>query len=40
MVEEERKGDEHIALFKGKAIRRKWFNEEWWFVATDKEIRA
>jgi len=31
----EEKGDTHIALFKGKAIRRKWFNEEWWFVATD-----
>jgi DNA-damage-inducible protein D len=34
MVEEE-KEDTHIALFKGKAIRRKWFNDEWWFVATD-----
>ncbi len=27
--------DTHIALFKGKAIRRKWFNDEWWFVASD-----
>src|SRR3972149_6587430 len=34
MVEEE-KEDTHIALFKGKAIRRKWFNDEWWFVAAD-----
>jgi prophage antirepressor-like protein len=25
----------HIAIFNGKSIRRKWFNEEWWFVATD-----
>ena len=28
-------GDTHIAIFNGKAIRRKWFNNEWWFVATD-----
>jgi prophage antirepressor-like protein len=29
--------DENNALvvFEGKDIRRKWFNEEWWFVATD-----
>ena len=32
---EEEKEDTHIAIFRGKAIRRKWFNEEWWFVATD-----
>ncbi len=25
----------HIAIFNGKGIRRKWFNDEWWFVATD-----
>ncbi len=25
----------HLALFNGKEIRKKWFNEEWWFVATD-----
>lgn len=34
MVEEE-KEDTHIALFKGKAIRRKFFDNRWWFVATD-----
>jgi DNA-damage-inducible protein D len=27
--------DTHIAIFNGKAIRRKWFNDEWWFVAID-----
>jgi len=32
---DEEKEDTHIALFKGKAIRRKWFNDEWWFVAAD-----
>ena len=32
MSEEE---DTHIAIFKGKAIRRKWFDNRWWFVATD-----
>jgi hypothetical protein len=32
MAEEE---DTHIAIFKGKAIRRKWFDNRWWFVATD-----
>jgi hypothetical protein len=32
---EDNKEDTHIALFKGKAMRRKWFNEEWWFVAID-----
>lgn len=31
----EEKEDTHIAIFNGKSIRRKWFNEEWWFVATD-----
>jgi len=32
----EGKGDNtHIAIFNGKSIRRKWFNDEWWFVATD-----
>jgi len=36
MAEEEKeKEDTHIAIFRGKAIRRKWFNDEWWFVATD-----
>ncbi len=24
-----------LALFEGKQIRKIWFNEEWWFVATD-----
>jgi len=24
-----------LAVFEGKNIRRIWFNEEWWFVATD-----
>jgi len=33
MVQE--KEETHIAIFKGKAIRRRWFNEEWWFVAID-----
>lgn len=31
----EHEGDTHIAIFNGKSIRRKWFNDEWWFVATD-----
>jgi len=31
----EEKEETHIALFKGKAIRRKWFDDRWWFVATD-----
>jgi len=34
MVEEE-KGDTHIAIFNGKAIRRVWFAERWWFVVED-----
>lgn len=25
----------HIAIFKGKAIRRTWFAERWWFVVED-----
>ncbi len=24
-----------LVVFEGKDIRRTWFNEEWWFVATD-----
>jgi DNA-damage-inducible protein D len=24
-----------LAIFNGKKIRKKWFNDEWWFVATD-----
>jgi len=24
-----------LAVFQGKQIRRKWFNEEWWFVLED-----
>ena len=24
-----------LVVFEGKNIRRKWFNDEWWFVATD-----
>lgn len=24
-----------LVIFQGKKIRRKWFNEEWWFVAVD-----
>lgn len=24
-----------LIVFQGKGIRRTWFNEEWWFVATD-----
>ncbi len=24
-----------LAVFQGKNIRRTWFNDEWWFVATD-----
>lgn len=35
MVEKNEEEFTHIAIFKGKTIRRKWFNEEWWFVATD-----
>src|SRR3989338_1961372 len=35
IMAEEEKEDTHIAIFRGKAIRRKWFNDEWWFVATD-----
>jgi prophage antirepressor-like protein len=33
----EREGEEetHIALFNGKAIRRVWFAERWWFVVED-----
>ncbi len=29
--------EEHnkLAVFEGKQIRRRWFNEEWWFVAVD-----
>jgi len=33
--EKEQEEETHIAIFNGKAIRKKWFNEEWWFVATD-----
>lgn len=25
----------HIALFKGKAIRKVWYVERWWFVIDD-----
>jgi hypothetical protein len=32
MAEEE---DTHIALFRGKAIRRTWYAERWWFVVED-----
>ncbi|HIH91529.1 TPA: hypothetical protein HA281_01885 [Candidatus Woesearchaeota archaeon] len=24
-----------LVVFQGKGIRRAWFNDEWWFVATD-----
>ncbi len=27
--------DHHIALFKGKAIRKTIFNKEWWFSVVD-----
>src|SRR3989344_4831821 len=27
--------DNALVVFQGKGIRRIWFNEEWWFVATD-----
>ena len=27
--------EQHLAIFQGKKIRRAWFNDEWWFVATD-----
>jgi len=29
------KEDTHIAIFKGKAIRKIWFAERWWFVIED-----
>ena len=27
--------DKALVVFQGKKIRRTWFNDEWWFVATD-----
>ena len=27
--------EKSLIVFQGKAIRRTWFNDEWWFVATD-----
>jgi hypothetical protein len=39
MTEENKKNDSesntHIAIFNGKAIRRTWFAERWWFVIED-----
>ncbi len=36
MAEDNKKESEtHIAIFKGKAIRRKWYTERWWFVIED-----
>ncbi|MBS3127443.1 Bro-N domain-containing protein [Candidatus Woesearchaeota archaeon] len=32
MVEEAQKG---LIFFQGTKVRRTWFNDEWWFVATD-----
>ena len=29
------KKEETLVVFQNKEIRRTWFNEEWWFVATD-----
>ena len=37
-MEKREKDDEsetHIAIFKGKAIRRTWVAERWWFVVED-----
>ena len=33
--EKENDEDMHIAIFNGKAIRRVWFAERWWFVVED-----
>ncbi len=32
MTEESKKG---LIVFQGKAIRRTWFNDEWWFSVVD-----
>lgn len=29
------KTDKALVVFEGNSVRRTWFNEEWWFVATD-----
>ena len=33
--EKEQNEDTHIAIFNGKAIRRVWYAERWWFVVED-----
>ena len=35
MENNKNKDETHIAIFDGKKIRRKWFNNEWWFAAMD-----
>ena len=35
MVEEEREEDTHIAIFNGKAIRRKLVGDKWYFSVVD-----
>jgi len=27
--------DKALVVFQGKQIRRKWFNDEWWFSVVD-----
>jgi DNA-damage-inducible protein D len=27
--------EKSLAIFRGKEIRRTWFNDEWWFVVID-----
>lgn len=29
------RANQTLAVFQGKKIRRTWFNDEWWFSATD-----
>ena len=35
MVDEKEEESTHIAVFRGKAIRRVWYAERWWFVVED-----